>query len=61
MKKDPHAKSAQGNHGSHSSHFSGDICKHIYRIIEKCGRGLIKLTLYEEYTCGYVATVATYT
>lgn len=35
--KDPTLKYAQGNHGSHSSHFSGDTHKHIYRIIEKSG------------------------
>ena len=52
-------KSAQGNHGSHSSHFSGDTYKHIYRIIEKSGRRAVKLSLYEEYLwlrgyCGYL-------
>ena len=36
---------------------------HISIYIEKlrrAERGLIKLSLYEEYTCGYVATVATF-
>ena len=52
-------KTAQGSHGSHSSHYFADTHEHIQEIFWIRKDALI-LFPYEEYTCGYVATVATY-
>lgn len=46
-------------HGSHSSHYFADTCK-LYREYLQHEERTMKFSLYEVYTCGYVATVATY-
>ena len=53
------AQGSHGSHSSHSSHYFADTHEHIYEIFW-IGKDDLKLFPYEEYTCGYVATVATY-